>query len=50
MGTLFTEIVKIIEGGLVGDKEKVQNYAMVLANNLEKDGEKALSKKYKMLF
>lgn len=45
MKTLFTEIVKIIEGGLVGDKEKVQNYAMVLANNLEKDGEKALSKK-----
>ena len=40
---LYTEIVKIIEGGLLGDKEKVQNYAVVLANNLEKEGEVALS-------
>lgn len=42
---MYTEIVKIIEGGLIGDKEKVQNYAEVLANNLEKEGEVALSKK-----
>ena len=34
---MYTEIVKIIEGGLQGDKEKVQNYANVLANNLEKE-------------
>lgn len=44
---LYTEIVKIIEGGLLGDKEKVQNYAVVLANNLEKEGEVALSNKIK---
>ena len=31
---MFTEIIKIIEGGLVNDKEKVLNYATVLANNL----------------
>ena len=37
--------MKIIEGGLIGDKEKVQNYADVLAKNLEKEGEVALSKK-----
>lgn len=42
---MYTEIVKIIEGGLQGDKEKVQNYANVLANNLEKEGEVSLSKK-----
>ena len=41
---MYTEIVKIIEGGLQGDKEKVQNYANVLANNLEKEGEISLSK------
>lgn len=44
---MYTEIVKIIEGGLQGDKEKVQNYANVLACNLEKDGEISLSRKIK---
>lgn len=42
---LYTEIVKIIEGGLIGDKEKVYNYATVLANNLEKSGDASLSKR-----
>lgn len=42
---MYTEIVKIIEGGLQGDKEKVQNYANVLADNLEKEGEISLSRK-----
>ncbi len=42
---MYTEIVKIIEGGLLGDKEKVQNYANVLATNLEIEGEVALSNK-----
>ena len=42
---MYTEIVKIIEGGLVNDKEKVINYATVLANNLEKQGELSLAKK-----
>ena len=42
---MYTEIVRIIEGGLVNDKEKVLNYANVLANNLEKQGEISLAKK-----
>lgn len=42
---MYTEIVKIIEGGLVNDKEKVTNYAEVLANNLEQQGELALASK-----
>lgn len=42
---MYTEIVKIIEGGLVNDKEKVINYATVLANNLEKQGDIALAKR-----
>ena len=42
---MYTEIVKIIEGGMVNDKEKVINYATVLANNLEKTGEVTLAKK-----
>lgn len=42
---MYTEIVKIIEGGLSGDKEKVYNYANVLADNLEKEGDLSFSKK-----
>lgn len=42
---MYTEIVKIIEGGISGDKEKTQNYAIVLADNLEKQGETTLAKK-----
>ena len=42
---MYTEIIKIIEGGLASDKEKVINYATVLANNLEKQGESSLAKK-----
>jgi len=42
---MYTEIIKIIEGGLVNDKEKVVNYATVLANNLEKQGENSLAKR-----
>lgn len=44
---MYTEIIKIIEGGLANDKEKVINYATVLANNLEKQGESSLAKKIK---
>ena len=33
---MYTEIVKIIEGGMLGDKEKVVNYATVLADNQKK--------------
>jgi SpoVK/Ycf46/Vps4 family AAA+-type ATPase len=42
---MYTEIVKIIEGGLRGDKDKILNYASVLANNLERQGNPALSRK-----
>ena len=30
------EMLKIIEGGLSGDRTKVYNYASTLANNLER--------------
>lgn len=46
---MYTEIVKIIEGGIIGDKEKVYNYAQVLAENLEKTGDTSLSKKIRTL-
>lgn len=46
---MYTEIIKIIEGGLVNDKEKVINYSTVLANNLEKQGETSLAKKIKSI-
>jgi len=42
---MYTEMIKIIEGGLQGDKNKILNYATVLANNLEQKGDPALSKK-----
>lgn len=42
---MYTEIAKIIEGGLNGDREKVYNYAKVLADNLEGSGDKALARK-----
>lgn len=42
---MYTEIVKIIEGGLSGDKEKVKNYALTLAKNMDKNGDAAFAKK-----
>ena len=44
---MYTEIVKIIEGGIANDMEKVVNYALVLAENLEKQGELRLARKIK---
>ena len=46
---MFTELTKIIEGGLAGDKEKVFNYSNVLIKNLEDNGENALAKKIKSI-
>lgn len=46
---MYTEISKIIEGGLSGDREKVYNYAKVLADNLEESGDNALSKKIRRI-
>ena len=42
---MYTELMKIIEGGLKGDKEKVSNYANVLAENLKKEGEESIAKR-----
>ena len=42
---MYTELIKIIEGGLGNDKEKVYNYATVLADNLEQQGEISLAKR-----
>ena len=42
---MYTELTKIIEGGLNGDREKVYNYAKVLAENLESSGDISLAKK-----
>lgn len=46
---MYTEISKIIEGGLIGDKEKVYNYAKALADNLQETGEIAFAKKIRNL-
>lgn len=32
---MFTEIIKIIEGGLIGDREKVLNYSKILLKNVK---------------
>ncbi len=42
---MYTEIIKIVEGALSLDREKVLNYSRVLAENCEKAGEIAFSKK-----
>lgn len=40
-----TEIIKIIEGGLKGDKDKVLNYAKVLSSNLKNSGEERFARR-----
>lgn len=42
---MYTEIIKIIEGGIIGDREKVYNYANILSKNLKKSGDDNLAKK-----
>jgi len=42
---MYSEIIQIIQGALSKDKEKVVSYASLLANNLDKKGEKDLSKR-----
>lgn len=44
---MYTEISKIIEGGLSGDREKVYNYAKTLVTNLENNGDVNFAKKIK---
>ena len=38
------EVLRIIEGGLTGDKTKVLNYARTLADNLEQSGDVRFAK------
>lgn len=45
MVNMYTEILKIIEGGISKDKNKVISYSKVLADNLVKDGEEKFAKK-----
>lgn len=40
-----TEVIRIIEGGLTGDKSRVLNYARTLAQNLEKEGEATFARR-----
>jgi SpoVK/Ycf46/Vps4 family AAA+-type ATPase len=40
-----TEILKIIEGGLDGKRDKVHNYAVLLASKLQDNGESALAER-----
>lgn len=42
---MYTEISKIIEGALSGDKEKVFNYSKALIKSLENTGELSLARK-----
>lgn len=42
---MYTELIKIIEGGIIGDKQKVYNYAQILADNLKKDNEFKLAER-----
>lgn len=41
---MYTEILRIIEGGLAKDTKKVFNYAKLLAEKIEKDGDNKMSK------
>ena len=41
---MYTEILRIIEGGLAKDPSKVFSYAKLLADKMNKDGEEKSSK------
>jgi len=41
---MYTEILRIIEGGLAKDPKKVYNYAKLLAEKVENDGDDKMSK------
>jgi AAA+ superfamily predicted ATPase len=42
---MYTELIKIIEGGLNKDTKKVSEYAMVLAENIRKEGNAKFAEK-----
>jgi SpoVK/Ycf46/Vps4 family AAA+-type ATPase len=41
---MYTEVLRIIEGGLARDRKKVYNYSKLLADKLEKDGDDKMAK------
>lgn len=43
---MYSELLKIIEGGLKNDPQKVRNYSLSLAEYFENHDEPGLSKKY----
>jgi len=44
---MITELIKIIEGGINKDTEKVKNYALLMAEKFEKDGDIRISERIK---
>ena len=44
---MYTEILRIIEGGLSKDAQKVYNYSKMLADKMQRDGESKMSKMIK---
>ena len=46
---MFPELLKIIEGGLKNDPQKVRNYSVKLAKYLDENGEKTISRKVSQL-
>ena len=44
LNIMYTEILRIIEGGLSKDSQKVYNYAKILADKMSRDGETKMSK------
>lgn len=46
---MYSEMIKIIEGGLSGDKYRVYSYSKKLIEELEKENERLLAKKIKNL-
>ena len=46
---MYTEIIKIIEGGLNKDPQKVLSYARLLIENLKKDGEEKMAERLSKL-
>ncbi len=46
---MFSELLKIIEGGLKNDPQKVRNYSIKLAKYLDENGEKTVSRKVSQL-
>lgn len=46
---MFTEVIKIIEGGLIGDREKVLNYSKILLKNVKEEGNTTFARRIETL-